>query len=49
MGLLSDPVSPVVAADSFGCGVFSIGLATAPGKGKFKVAVPFMAEIPRSL
>ena len=38
MGLLSDPVSPVVAANSFRCGVFLLGLATAPEKGKFKIA-----------
>jgi hypothetical protein len=38
MGLLSDPVSPVVAANSFRCGVFLLGLVTAPEKGKFKVA-----------
>jgi len=39
MGLLSDPTfSPVVAANSFRGGVFLLGLATAPEKGKFKVA-----------
>ena len=38
MGLLSAPVSPMVAADSFRRGIFPIGLATAPEKGKFKVA-----------
>ena len=38
MGLLSDPVSPVVAANSFRRGVFLLGLATAPEKGKFKIA-----------
>jgi hypothetical protein len=38
MGLLSDPVSPVVAANAFRCSVFLLGLATAPEKGKFEVA-----------
>jgi hypothetical protein len=38
MGLLSDPASPVVAANAFRCSVFLLGLATAPEKGKFKVA-----------
>jgi len=38
IGLLSDPISPMVAADSFRCGIFLIGLAIAPEKGKFKVA-----------
>ena len=33
-----DPVSPVVAAYSFPCRVFLLGLATASEKGKFKVA-----------
>jgi hypothetical protein len=38
VGLFPDPVSPVVAANSFPCGVFLLGLATASEKGKFKVA-----------
>jgi hypothetical protein len=42
MGLLSDSVSPMVAADSFRCGIFPTGLATAPQKGQFKIAHYFM-------
>jgi hypothetical protein len=38
MGLLPDPVSPVVAVDSFRSGILLVGLATAPEKGRFKVA-----------
>jgi hypothetical protein len=38
MGLFPDPVSPVVAVTSFRYSVFLFGLATAPEKGKFKVA-----------
>jgi hypothetical protein len=38
MGLLSDPVSPVVVANAFRGGIFLLSLATATKKGKFKVA-----------
>jgi hypothetical protein len=38
MGLFPDPVSPGVAANSFRCGVFLLGLAIASEKGKFKLA-----------
>jgi hypothetical protein len=38
INLLSDPVSPVVAVNSFRCGIFLLGLAAAPEQGKFKVA-----------
>ncbi len=36
--LLSDPVSPVVASRSVSCRIFLRDLATAPKKGRFKVA-----------
>ena len=36
-GILSDPVSPLVAADPVRCGKFLISLATAPEEGEFKV------------
>ena len=38
MGLLSDLASPLVAANSFRGGLFLLGLAAAPKKGRFKVA-----------
>src|SRR5205823_8778176 len=38
MGLLPDPVSPVVAANAFRCGILLLSLATVPKKGRFKVA-----------
>src|SRR5450432_3577674 len=49
-GILSDPVSSVVAPTYFRCGIFSIGLATASAEGKSRVAYQstFLASFARS-